>query len=1207
MLAKFSVKKIYTILVSVLAIIILGIISFLNMSTDLLPSMEFPYVMIVTTYPGASPEKIEKTVTDKLEDNLASVSNVKNIKSISSENASVVMMEFNSDSNMDSALIEINSKINVVEASWTDNLIGTPVVTKINPNIIPIMITSIDLEGSTDEELADLLNTTILPAIEKVNGVASVTASGVGEKKVVVTLDQEKIDKINKKILNSVNKTLSKTNTKLNSSLKEVELGIEKLNTTETENLNKIANGKKEIKSNIEMINSNADQIKKQISVLNNENSTLKNQIEVLNNDIAIIENNFLLTSEEKEAKILEKELEIAGFEEKIYTNNITTDYLNDNITTLTTTLSQLIEKEEVLEESEYILVSETSKIYSSLLVTKSKVEEGITKFESTRDEALKSANIDSLVNKNMISTILNAENFSMPAGYIDNNGTEIVVKVGDKFSSVKELEDLTLFSYDIDGLRNIKLKDVSNITLESKINDYVKVNNENGVILTIQKQSDASTSEITNSINTVMNTLKKETGISVTNLMDQGIYIDYIISSVLNNLLYGAILAIIVLLLFLKDYRPTLTVAVSIPISLMLAVVLMYFSGVTINIISLSGLALGVGMLVDNSIVVIENIYRLKSNGVNSKIAAINGTKEVASAITASTLTTICVFLPIIFVTGITKQIFTDMGLTIAYSLLASLLVSLTVIPAISSGLFKKCSLKENKLLNKVTEKYSELLNTCLNKKTVIILTVSLLFAVSIGLASTMGTEFIPEVKTNQMTIKIDYNDQITKTEKYTISEKITEVILSIEDVEKVGAIESSSVSMLSSGGDMNLYLTLKEDGRKYTNSEIKEVILSTTKDFDCELDISTSNMDLSMLSSEGIEVIIKSNDDVILDSTEEDIKEIFNNIDGVKSVSSSNDESADELSIVIDKNSAMKKGLTVAGVYSIISSELKNEIDSTVLEIDGDEYQLVIKKDKDNEVTIDNIKNIVLNEEKNIKVSDVANIGVEKSDNSIMHINQSKYISVSATLKDGYKINKVSEKFEKELDNYEANKNVTITVEGENETINQALKDILSMIALAVVLIYLIMVAQFQSLKYPFIVMFTIPLAITGGILALFICNQTISLVSMIGFLMLCGIVVNNAIVFIDCANNFIKDGLSLRDALLEAGKTRLKPILMTSLTTIFALITMAFGVGMGTEMVRALAITTIGGLLYSTILTLLFIPVMYELISKKTKIKK
>lgn len=1119
MIPKFSVKRPFTVAVGVILVLILGFVSFKNMTTDLLPSIDLPYAMVTTVYPGANPEKVEYSVTKPLEQALATTSGLENISSTSSENSSTVMLKFNKNINMDSAMIDMSGKIDMVKGQFEDS-VASPIIMKMNPDMMPIMMLSVDIENMNIKEVTKYVNEKILPQFERIEGVASVTAMGLVEDQLKVTLDKEKIDKINQRVLSTVESEFNKQQKVLDKSrddIKNSKSAIEK-------GSSELQKGKTQLQSAVD-----------KIGMSRSEGTSLAKK------GLEAIDGLETLKNKEKE---------------------------------LSNTSAKLKQGEEELNKAQ-------------------------VKMDEAKAKAYKGADIKDKINADMIGKILVAENFSMPAGYVKEGETQYTVKVGDKFKSAKEIEDLLLFK-DEKTIGSIKLNDVAKVEFtDNSDKTYTNINGNEGVMLTFQKSSNFSTSNVTKSINKTIKSLSNENkNIHITTLMDQGVYIDMIIASVLDNLIYGGILAIIVLLVFLRSFKTTLVVAFSIPISVLFAVVLMYFSNITLNIISLSGLALGVGMLVDNSIVVIENIYRLRNQGMSIKKAAVYGARQVSGAIFASTLTTICVFLPIVFTKGVTKQLFVDMGLTIAYSLIASLVVALTVVPAMSSSLFTSVYDKPHRLFDKFVDSYEFILRKSLDYKYIVI-TFSIVLLLFTGYkALGMGTKFMPSMDSTQMTATMKMPKNSKKSQIIATSDEFVDKVLTIKEVETVGAIQGN---MMGEKDGTSFYIILKED-KKLTNNQVEDLIYKKTKGMNCEIKVSASTMDMNAIGGSGIEVVIKGNEFDKLQEISKEIAQILKKIEGTTDVSDGIKESQGETRIIVDKNKAMEYGLTVAQVYQSVLESIQRDKTLSSVRIDENEYPLIVENET--EVSKDNLLEQTIkankdNEQIEVKLKNIAKLEFVQGLSSITRDNQSRYITARASVDSKHNVGLVSRDVEYALKDYKVPPGYSIEVKGENETINKSLKDLVFMGILAIIFVYLIMVAQFQSLLSPFIVMFTIPLAFTGGLLALIITNGEISVISMLGFLVLSGVIVNNGIVFVDYINQLRLEGKNKRDAIIETGRTRIRPILMTALTTILAMSTMALGVGMGSEMTQGLAVVTIGGLIYGTILTLVLIPVLYDLL--------
>ncbi|MEG1871135.1 MAG: efflux RND transporter permease subunit, partial [Peptostreptococcaceae bacterium] len=561
---------------------------------------DLPYVVVITTYPGASPEKVELEVTKPLEKALATTSGIENIDSVSSENSSMIILEFSQDMNMDSAMIDLSGKIDLAK-SQLDDKVGSPMLMKLNPDMMPIMVASVDIDGLDIKSVSKYVEDEVIPEFERIDGIASVDTMGILEESIGVILDSDKIDAINNKVLNSIDSELANAKSKLDSAKAKIKEGkdvLAKESASKTEEIIDggivLEEGKNQIKEAINNLPQLQKELEAQRKDLLTKRDTLLWAVEQQNQE------GIEITEEQKQA--------LSQLEEGISSIDKGIDDIKNQKPTLENSLKEIIENQKKLEVGKLTLNQELTKVSVNLSNSEAQLDESIKNFEESRDEAYKNANVSGMITKDTISNILMAQNFSMPAGYISQDGNEYIVKVGDKIKDVKELENLVLFNIDVEGIGEIRLKEVAKVEMIDNSDEmYAKINGNDGIILTFQKQSTSSTSEVSDKINETIKTLTTENkDMHVTALQDQGVYIDLVVNSVLNNLILGGILAVIILFVFLKSIKPTIIIAFSIPISLLFAITLMYFSGVTLNMISLSGLALGVGMLVDNSIVVI-------------------------------------------------------------------------------------------------------------------------------------------------------------------------------------------------------------------------------------------------------------------------------------------------------------------------------------------------------------------------------------------------------------------------------------------------------------------------------------------------------------------------------------------------------------------------------------------------------------------------
>lgn len=1263
MLSKFSVKKPYTVVVGIVLIIILGIVSFRDMTVDLLPSMNLPYAIVMTTYPGASPEEVEEIVTKPVEQTMATVSNIKNIQSISSENASTVMLEFEQTANMDSVTIEMRENLDQISGFWPEE-IASPMIMKLNPDMLPVLVTAVSAKGKDAVESSRIIEDEVIPEVESVEGVASVMATGNITETVEVTLNKEKIDGLSDDIQEEMQAQLDEAKRAFDEAKDQVQSGKNALASGKNQASSGIGQAEAqisikseelkqaqlEITEKMAQLNVSETQLNQSYAVVKAGREAAEAQLESLEDtkesyDKAVARLEELnkkgdnLTEEEKAEKAQLESL-TAKLKPIVATYEATKEEL-------TAALAKLVEQEEDLEDAKeqmaagkkqledmqtqvnngaMTLAEARGQLASAQLETAVGLGEGAAQLtagqtalalqeaqmEAASKEAEASLDTDSILSAATIEAMLGAQNFRMPAGYVNEEGIDYLVRIGDKFESVDEMKNLILL--DMEGIDPIKLSDVADVAVVNNADEtYAKINGKPGVMLSIQKQTGYSTGDVSHRVQNKLEELKKEhKNIKVVNLMDQGVYIDMIVDSVLDNLIYGAILAILILLVFLKSIRPTFVIACSIPISIMAAIVAIYFSGVTLNIISLSGLALGVGMLVDNSIVVIENIYRMRNEeGASAKKAAIEGARQVSGAILASTLTTVCVFLPIVFTKGITRQLFVDMGLTIAYSLLASLLTALTIVPMMSAGVLRKTEEKETKIFGKIRNIYGNILEKALDHKGYVIVGAFVLFVGSIALALSRGTEFMPTMESTQisMTLETEKGTSLEDTAKE--ADKVMDEVGKISDVEDVGALVSTSDLMgTQTVTNQVSFYAITNENPKLSNKELQKEIEKRTKDVDGELTIHMSNMDMSALGSAGVNVQIQGKDLDKIQEISSDVKKIVADTKGTQNVFDGTEENGEELRISVDKEKAAKYGLTVAQVYQELYGELAEPKQAMTLGTDTYDYDVYVIDDDREKLTRQDVKDMVISAKqqdgtsKDVKLSEIASFEDTTTLQSINHFAQNRYMSVTAEIKEGYNIGLVSNQLKQKLEKYKTPEGYEIKMAGEDETINEAMTELFKMLGLALVFMYLIMVAQFQSLRSPFIIMFTVPLAFTGGLLALWLAGMSVSVIAMIGFVMLSGIIVNNGIVFIDYTNQLIAGGMLKKEALVTAGKTRLRPIIMTALTTILGLFTLAMGVGMGADMVQPMAVVTIGGLIYGTILTLVVVPCIFSLFHKREK---
>lgn len=1286
---KFSVKKPLTVFVAVLAILVLGVVAYLKMTPDLMPNMDFPYVILVTTDPGASPETVEADITKPLEQSMATLDRIKNVTSSSMDSVSMVVLEFEDGVNMDTVSVDIQQKINQLKGSWSDT-VGDPYVLKMNPSMLPVQVAALSYDGKDITELSDFVTDTLSPKLEGITGVASVTVSGKVQHQLHVILSQKKLDDLSRRLSDAIAKQLDDAAGQLSSARGQVNSAKAAIRSAEESAVrDAVTQALTTIQDSLKTMRDSRDQLQanlRELAEIQAEKARLEAENAPYQARIEAIRHNPSMTEEEKQAAIAEIEsdpeyvriqADLAALDLRMAALGVKWDEAVQRAKEWQKQLEELEKQLRDLETDEGVakladqvtagtltMADAVTQIISANIQLDSalnQIDQGLQTLEESRSAALSQADLSSSLNLSTITALLTAQNFSMPAGYLKEDGVNYMVSVGDAIGTRQDLEDLVLFDLGMDGIDPIRMKDVADVAITDNSSEiYDKLNGKDGVIVSFNKQSTYATAEVSDNINSRFRELEAEyEGLSFVPLMDQGDYIYLIINSILSSLGWGALFSVLILYLFLRDLRPTVITLCSIPISVIFAVVLMYFSGVTINMISLSGLAVAVGMLVDNSVVVIENIYRLRAKGATVIQAAVSGARQVLGAITASTLTTVCVFLPIVFVEGITKQLFTDLALTMTYSLLASLIVALTLVPAMASGMLRKEKPQKPGLLDRVYPAYRKAVSWSLRHRAVVLLLSLVLLLGSAGATLARGFAFMPNIDMNTVNLTVSMPEGCTREQAVSLADEVLRRAAQVENVETVGAMMSSSgssggmdmTSMMSSGGgayDVTAYITLTEGA---SGAKAGQQIEAACTGMDCTVTASGA-MDsyMTYLTGSGVTLNVYGSDMEQMQSAAKTLAAKLATVPGTENVSDGLEQAATALHLSVDRNAAMEKGLTVAQVYMAVASALTDTDSSLSLTLDGLDVSVSIQSPEESRMTREKLMDLEIDPSamsamssmmsaasgsgsmsgmsgmssgsgsmsgmsgmssgstsaiqaaEPVRLGDIAKLEETVSLNTIHRDQQRRYITVSADVADGYNVTKVTNAAQAAIAEVDLPQGITASFQGENEAIMDAIRQLLLMLLLGIVLVYLVMVAQFQSLRSPLIVMFTIPLAFTGGFLALLLAGIEVSVVSLVGFVMLVGVIVNNGIVLVDYINQLRLEGMGRREAIIEAGVTRLRPILMTSLTTILGLVVMAFGKDVGTALMQPVALVCIGGLLYATLMTLLVVPCMYDILSRR-----
>lgn len=1300
---KYSVRKPFTVLVAVIIVLVIGFVSLTGMKTDLLPDMSMPYMLVITTYPGASPEKVEESVTKPLESTLGTINGVENVTSTSAENYSMVMLEFEEDTSMDSAMVKVSSATNQIESELPDTC-GSPNIMEISMDMMATMYASVSYDEKDIYELSDFAEDVVVPYFERQSGVASVSELGIVEKTVEVRLNQEKIDKINEKVLLLTNDKLAEAKTELSDAENSLADARSKINKQEQELSSQQSSTTTELADATLKLNeaiasraayeSQLASLKANKSALEGEQKAYKknkiqNTYDSLNKMFAQMKAaaegmqaqlgayspldaskmpadikdaldhpdklKYFKTAVETLSSMPNSQLDgqMASQAAELNKKSLQQvyDIVNVRMPQIETELANLEMEIKVAEEVLKQVSSQMSTIddaykqaeegkisaaagfgsgSAQIAAAKTAMEEAQEELENANQtyqdsvtEARKNANINQMLTLEALSGMIYAQNFSMPAGYVeDKDEKQWLLKVGENYASSEELEQMVLC--ELDEIGDVHLNDVADITtIDNAGESYAKVNGDPGVIISIFKGSTAGTSDVSKDCLNAIEELEAEyPGLSITPLVNQGEYISILIESIVSSMVIGALLAIIILAVFLMDARPTLVVAFSIPFSVLTAIIIMYFAGISINMMSLSGLSLAIGMLVDNSIVVIENIYRLRYRGLNAPRAAVQGAKQVYGAIIASTLTTICVFFPMVFTTGMVRDLMLPFALTITFALTASLIVALTVVPTMGSAMLQKAAPKQHRIFDKIQEFYERILRFCLRFKVVPLGVSIALFAFCVLTVVKMGVVLIPDMGSEQISVTLTIPEEDDKDAAYQKADDVMEQILSTEGVEYVGAMDASSSAGLIGGMGGNsednyksfsFFVLPKEDyNSKNQVEEICKKIEENAKEMEYELAVSNSMMgEMDQMLGSGLQLDIFGSDLEQLKTVSEEVMELLEGVEGFDQISNGQEEADEEIHLNIDKDESMRLGLTGAQIYSEISERLTTDKTAVTMTVDDTDMDVKIVNET-NLLTKENLMDMEFETKKQgedgktvtetHKLSEFATLDYGSSVAGIDRSNGERQISVTADTKEGYNTTLLSREVEDLLKDYETPEGYRIEFGGETSNITDMLEQMGKLLLLGFLLIYLVMVAQFQSLLSPFIVIFTVPLAFTGGLLAMLATGEQMSLVTLMGFLVLMGTVVNNGIVFVDYTNQLRIGGMTRGDALVATGKTRMRPILMTAFTTILAMLAMIFSKNTASELGRGMAIVVAGGLFYATFMTMFIVPVMYDILYRK-----
>ncbi|MFV0497670.1 MAG: efflux RND transporter permease subunit [Candidatus Fimivivens sp.] len=1008
-LTKVALKRPVSICIAVLALLIFGIGTAFSTPLELMPDIEMPALMIYTVYPGASPEDVENQVTAHIEDAAATLSGVKNIESISMENASFVVLEMEYGTNIDKANADLKNNIDMYRNSLPDDA-ENPTVLEVNMDMMPAISLSASAVGDVD--LKYYIEEEIVPEIEKLSGVASVSVYGGSESYIKVELMQEKL--------------------------------------------------------------------------------------------------------------------------------------------------------------AQYGLTMRT------------------------------------------LSDIIGAADFSLPAGIIDQGNLDLTLRGGVSYSTAEDLRHLpiTLTSGDI-----IHLSDVADVYYANK--DATSLSYYNGnenVTLSVTKRQSASTIATINSVKKVIEEINaSDKGIQIDIIQDNGQTIISAVVAVAQTLALGVVLAMLVLFLFLGDWRASLIVGSSIPISLLVTMIAMSGMGFSFNILSLSGLVIGVGMMVDNSIVVIESCFRLKTRTTSFYESAIEGTKAVASSIIASTATTVVVFLPIAFIKGMSGQLFGQLCFTIVFSLVASLLSALAIVPLVFYKL--KPVEREPQIVMRTMDKLSTIYANFLPKtfrfkRTVVVIAILLLVG-SLALVPLIGVELLPATDDGIINISLSVRPGTNNDRIHELLAPLEELVMNHPDVDHYSMVAGNSgLNMVMGGNSSAASITayLKKDRKTSTDDLVNQWRNETKNPIDCDISITASSQTEQMGSNTNVAINLQSTDYDNLKEGALQVDALMRQNPHILHVTSDLASGKPQAEVKIDPVKASAQGLAPKQVMGTIYSVMQGSAVCTLME-NGREYEVRVEYPNDQFKTVMDLASFTVTNATGMPVAlfDIATIEYSNSPLSIMRENGRYSIAVSGQVaSDAPKT--LAKTLNAQAADLQFPNGVELAQTAESERIQAEFTALIRAILTAVLLVFMVMAMQFESPVFSIVVMISMPFALIGSFLCLFIFNSTISMPSLLGFLMLSGIVVNNGILFIDTANSLrVERNLSAQDALLTSGMLRMRPIFMTTLTTILAMVPMAIGIGGNAALMQGMAFVIIGGLIASTVLTLLLLPTFYLLFDKQERLRK
>jgi HAE1 family hydrophobic/amphiphilic exporter-1 len=815
------------------------------------------------------------------------------------------------------------------------------------------------------------------------------------------------------------------------------------------------------------------------------------------------------------------------------------------------------------------------------------------------------------------VTAALAGENVNLPAGTLKEGTINFLIRTLGRFESIQDIEEILISN--IRG-KKIYLGDIAQVedTFKER-NSITYVNGKPGIMVSLQKESGKNTVTVVKRVFKELETIQKllPADLSITPVFDSSDFIKKTISQVGWVALYGAILAVFVLLFFLGNLSSTLIISFAIPISLIFTFTLLYFSNLTLNMMTLGGLALGIGMMVDNSIVVLENIFRYRELGTNIKESACLGASEVGTAISASTFTTIAVFLPILYVQGIASELFRSMGYTITFSLLTSLLVALTLVPMLSSKILRfkakdnsPSTSKENlvqnslshggRIFNFVREEYSRLISWSLRHRGIVFILAVIIFIGSVMLIPFVGTEFMPSSDQGQFNINITLPTGTNLETTREVVNEVEKIVLEIPEIKSIlttAGEGSGGMGFSTEGGNSGTIMVNLVDQNKRERN-MAQIITELRQKIGTYPDAQIKFSEQGFTFSSGSDLEVKISGDSLdeLENIANRILISITEVEGVYDLESSVEDVRPELHVNIDREKANLYGLNTAQIASTVHDALLGRV-ASIYQEKGEQIDIRIRLEEEDRNSIKEVENLLISSSVGLQIplKEIAEVTVGSGPKGIDRENQQRIVNVSGSISDRF-LGKVIQDARQNLETLVLPEDYRYEFVGQNREMQESFLELALALVLSIILVYMIIAAQFESLLMPLAVMFSVPFSLIGVVLALLLTDKSLNVLSYIGIIMLVGIVVNNSIVLIDYINQLRQKGMERKEAIILGGETRLRPILMTMFTTVLALVPMAIGIGEGAELRAPMAITIIGGLSSSTFLSLIIVPIFY-----------